>query len=303
MARDKFEFMYQPTNISEMVLHPDTRKRLEGVLSDIPNIILTGSPGIGKGTFVDIIRKTTGYNSLKINGSDDRGIDVYRSKIRPFCTVPPLDGGLNLCYINEGDAITSSVQDALRDFIESVQDITRFVICCNYIDKITPELKSRFRVIQFLNPPGKEILTHCEYILNKEGIRYKKETLVTLIKKCYPDIRQTVISLQENIRNGVLSDALTITTLSDSYQTILEYMLKSDLDNIRKELRSNSIDYTALYRFLYDRLMDSKEQVFTNDAGAIILIAEHAYRDSNCGISELNYIQMVCKMMAEGIIS
>jgi hypothetical protein len=97
----KWEFAYEPTTVDEMILHPDVRIRLIKALKEIPNIMLIGSPGIGKGTWVNILRKQTGFNCRKLNGSDERGIDVFREKIKPFCSVPPLEGRYNIMYLNE----------------------------------------------------------------------------------------------------------------------------------------------------------------------------------------------------------
>jgi DNA polymerase III delta prime subunit len=201
------------------------------------------------------------------------------------------------------DHLTPDTQAALRDFIETVHNTTRFVVCANYGDKITPEFKSRFRVVEMLPPPGKEIFKHLEYILKSEGIRYKKETLVDLIKKCYPDVRQTIISLQENVINGVLPEYLVITTINDVYDDILKAMLTGNPDNVRKLLRSHHIDYTALYKYIYDKIMDSADDdLFANDVGAILLVGEHSHKDNTSCIKEINFMEMFFKMLSQGVI-
>lgn len=302
-SSDKWEFRYEPDSVAEMVLHPDVRERLESAMKDIPNIMLIGPPGTGKGTWVNILKKTTGFATRKLNGSDERGIDVFREKIKPFCTVPPLDGGFNLMYLNEGDHLTPDTQAALREFIETVQDITRFVVCANYGDKISPELKSRFRVVEMLPPPGKEVFKHLEYILKSEKVRYKQSTLVELIKTCYPDIRQTIISLQENVKKGVLPEKLVITTMNDVYQETVDAMLTGNPDNVRKVLRSNPIDYTALYKYIYELMMDSSDDdIFSNDVGAILLVGEHSHMDNTSCIKEVNFMHMFFKMITQGVI-
>lgn len=302
-SSEKWEFKYEPETIDEMILHPDVRERLEAALEDIPNIMLIGPHGTGKGTWVNILKKKTDFAMRKLNGSDERGIDVFREKIKPFCTVPPLEGRYNLMYVNECDFLTPETQAALRDFIESVQNTTRFVFCANYGDKVTPELKSRFRVVEMSPPPGKEIFNHLEYILKEEGVRYKKETLVQLIKTCYPDIRQTIISLQENVKKGVLPANIVITTMNDVYQEILEAMLTGDPEAVRKRLRSSPIDYTALYKYIYEQIMDSNDDdVFANDVGAILMVGEHSHRDIVSSIKEVNFMHMYIKMLNDGVV-
>lgn len=302
-SQEKWEFKYSPTSIDEMVLHPEVRKRLECALKDIPNILLVGDRGTGKGTWVDVLRKQTGFACRKLNGSDERGIDVFREKIKPFCTVPPIEGRFNLMYINEADYLTPETEAALRDFIETVQNTTRFIFCANYGDKISPELKSRFRVVEMLNPPGKEIFKHLEYILKEEGVRYKPSTLVKLVKKCYPDIRQTIISLQENVKKGVLPEKLSITTMNDVYQEVVDAMLSGKPDVVRKVLRSNPMDYTALYKYIHDLVMDANDDdIFANDVGAILLIGEHSHRDNVSSIKEVNFMHMYFKMLTEGVV-
>jgi len=303
MRQDLWEHKYKPQNFDDIILADDIKEKLKKALTECPNIMLIGPPGIGKGTWVEEYKRHTGYTFLRLNCSDETGIDVVREKIKPFAESMGFEDQLKIVYLNESDFLSDSAQAMLRDLMERVYSNTRFVYCCNYGEKMTSELKSRCQVIHMSNPPPREIFDHCSYILKCEKVRYKKKTLIDLIKKCYPDIRHTIITLRENVKNNVLPEKITVTSVNDVYKQILDNMLKSDPESVRKIIRSNHIDYTGLYKYLYNAIMDATESdVFYNDAEAIILIGEHSHRDGMSAVKEVNFMHMFFKMLTTGVI-
>jgi DNA polymerase III delta prime subunit len=206
-------------------------------------------------------------------------------------------GTLKLVYINEADRLTVHAQDMLRDLIERVQDVTRFILVCNYPERITNEIKSRCPLIIFPAPPIKDVMLRCIDILGKEGVEFTNKDVANLVKTTYPDIRHTINMLKFNTKDGVLSSKLNIISVNEVYQEVLDAMMTKDPSEVRKVLRSNPIDYVKLYQFLFDKMMDAKESVFKNDFVAITEIAEGSYRNDIVAIKEINFIGVMMKML------
>lgn len=296
---DLWEFKYHPQIFEEMILDESIKPKLKKALVEVPNIILSGSPGVGKGTFIDILLRSTKCETMRINGSDETGVDGIRDKVRPFATSVGFSDSINIMYINEADYLSHNAQAMLRDLMEQVQDITRFVFAVNYHDKLLPELKSRCQFVHFPDPPLKEIAKKCIEILKAEGMEYDVQDVVALCKQTYPDIRHTINTLKENCYEGELSSNLVVSSTNDIYDGLIKIMKTKDASQVRKFLRSNPIDYTRLYNYLYEVIMDSEDSVFSNDMKAILTITEAAYRDNFMAIKEINFMNCFMKLLKE----
>jgi len=289
-------FKYEPQSLDDMIIHQDIKPILEKSLKEIPNLMLIGPPGVGKGTFTNIYLKETGLDYLKINCSDETGIDNLRTKVKSFATALGITK-LKIVVMNESDFLSLPAQAMLRDLIEQVQSITRFIFQCNYGHKMMEELLSRCQVIGLNNPPAKKIYEHCLNILNKEKIKFKNQAaLVNVIKRLYPDIRRIVNTLQMSVIDGEL-DVIKYESSVDVYGQILQFMKSKDVDGIRKAIRSNIINYPELYQYLFDEVGQ-----FKSAGDMIILIGEYLYRDSIIAIKEIGFMSMIVKGIKEGYI-
>lgn len=293
---DIWSFKYEPTVFEEMILNPDIKPKLKKAIKELPNLLLYGTPGIGKGTFTKILLKESEADYLWINASDETGIDTMRDKVKSFATslgITPL----KIVVLNECDSLTSGPQGAqkqLRQLMEDVQKITRFVLLANYEHLIIPEIKSRCQCILMDNPPAKEIFTFCARILKTEKVKTDKKVLLNIVKKCYPDIRKTIWTIQENTIDGELKTDV-ISASESVYQDILSFIKKGDIEEIRKTLRSNYINYPDLYKFLFENVGE-----FSSPGDTVIDIGEHLYRDSMVAIKEINFMSMVMKILKRG---
>lgn len=298
MSKDIWTFKYEPTTIGSMILNPDIRPKLEKSLTEFPNMFLYGPPGIGKGTFAHIFLKETDLDYMWVNGSEHTGIDFIRTHIRPFATAM---GQTNpkICVVNEADALSgfsniSGAQKMLRQLMEDVQKITRFIFLANYEQYFIPELKSRCSVILFSKPPMKDIATFAAWILKKEKIKYDPKMLAQIIKKCYPDIRKTIWALQENSINGELS-SVDVYSSESIFKEIQIAMLAKNVDKTRQMLRDNWILYPQLYDYLYDN-----SNLFPSMGGAILKIGE-SIKNTTLN-DEINFMHMYMEMLRDGVI-
>ena len=302
ITTDLWEFKYKPRTFDEIIFDERIKPKLRKALDEVPNMTISGSAGIGKGTFMDVLMEEKKPEMMKINGSDETGVDAIRDRVKPFAESMGFSNTLKIVYINEADRLSPNAQDMLRDLIESVHDLTRFILLCNYPERITPEILSRCPLIQIPNPPIKEIAKKCIDILKNEGIKYDGKAVINIVKSCYPDIRNTINTLKYNVVDGVLAEDAIIINIDQVYQDVVEAMKTSDPSQVRKVLRSNPIDYVKLYEYLYKLIMDSEESVFSNDISAILHITEGAYRNDQVAIKEISFINMYLKLLKNGCI-
>jgi DNA polymerase III delta prime subunit len=293
-------FIYEPKTFDEMILNEEIKPKLRKAITELPNILLYGTPGVGKGTFVHILLRETGCEHMWMNASDNTGIDFIRDRVKPFA-----EGGRGfsdkpkILVLNEADSLSSGQQGAqkmLRQLMEDVHKITRFIFLANYEQNIIPELKSRCQVIKIDNPPKKEIGLFCSRILKNEGVEYDPKTLIKIVQRCYPDIRKTVCALQENILDKRLTDS-RIYSSEEVFRSILSAIKEKDPEKVRALLKSNYIFYTQLYEFLFENAGE-----FSSPGGAILSIGEHLYRDSIIANKEINFMRMVIEMILENAV-
>jgi len=302
MKNDLWEFKYKPQTFDEIILHDSIKPKLKKCIDEVPNITIAGPPGIGKGTFMDVLINERKPEILRINGSDETGIDGIRDKVKPFAEAIGFSDTIKIVYINEADRISPHAQDMLRDLIEKVQDITRFILLCNHPERITKEILSRCPLIVFPDPPIKEIAKKCIHILKSENIEYNGQSVIDIVKSAYPDIRNTINTLKYNVVDGKLSTDIKIINVDQIYQDVIDAMKSCDPGNVRKVLRSNLVDYTRLYNYLYKLIIDSESDVFKNDMTAILHITEGAYRNDIVSIPEISFMNMYIKMLRDECI-
>lgn len=195
----------------------------------------------------------------------------------------------NNIAVHNCDSLTTGPQGAqkmLRQLMEDVQNITRFILIANYGEFIIDELASRCQTIEMGSPPAKDIFTFVMDILSKENIKVKnKSVVVDIIKELYPDIRRIINTIQLNTVDGKLTSFEK--TLTNQYKAILKSMKEGDLEDIRKILRTSPINYNQLYHYLFDNIGE-----FTSPGDMIITIGEYLYKHNIVSIKEINFMAM-----------
>ena len=291
-------YKYQPNDFNDIILNDDIRPKLQKSMNEFPNLLIYGTPGIGKGCFANVMINQDNVDHMWINASDENGIDVFRNKIRPFATAMCMKD-MKIVVLNECDSLTSGPQGAqklLRQLMEDTYKICRFVLICNYENYIIPEIKSRCQVIKFDNPPKKEIGKLLLSILRKESVKFDNKDVLEIIQKTYPDVRKCINVLQENVIDGKLTGSRVFAS-EVLFEKIFKMILAKDIEGVRGELRSNYIPYDELYSFLYENAGE-----FEQPGAAILLIGKYLYQDTTVAIKEINFMTMLVEMIYDKVI-
>ena len=240
--------------------------------NDLQNLLLYGTPGTGKTTLAKLIVNNFNCDYLYINASDERGIDTIRDKVQGFASSASFKP-IKIIILDEADFLTIQAQASLRNIIETYSRTTRFILTCNYLERIIDPLQSRCQVLKITPPSKKEVAQHISTILDQENINYELEDLALVVNKHYPDIRKILNTCQVNNVDGALKIDKTVLASNSYKDGVLKELKspsKSSFKNIRQILAdSNLDDFEEIYRFLYDNL----DEYGKNDlAKAMIII-------------------------------
>lgn len=295
---------YRPQTLDTYVGNDTVKATFQQYIdtNDVPHLLLYGDAGSGKTTLAKIVANTIAKdNYIYINASDENSVDTVRDKIKQFASSIGF-GGLKLIILDECDYMTPNAQAALRNVIETFSKTTRFILTCNYVDKIIDPIQSRCQIFNIVPPSKKEVAAHLVKILDGENVKYEKDNLVTIINQSYPDIRRVINTTQRCVIGGVLK--LDETTLVEhNYLSSILDILKSSkskkekFDGIRQLLADNHVrDFNQMFRYLYDNV-DSFANGFVSTI--ILIIAEAQYKDSFVVDHEINAMAMFIQIIME----
>ena len=272
---------YRPITLEEYIGNETIKNKIADYLKQgsIQNLLFYGVAGTGKTTLAKLIAKNLNCDLLYLNASDERGIDTIREKIIPFASSMSFND-IKIVILDEADYLTPQAQATLRNTIESCSKTTRFILTCNYLERIISPLQSRCQTFEITPPSKQEVNNKCKSILSKEDISYENNDVLTVIDTHYPDIRKIINTLQGSVVDGGQGDyylkidnnSLKNTQLGDKIVDALEKKLK--LSAIRQILAdSGAREFDGLFKVLYDNV--SK---YTNREGeAILIIAKYQY--------------------------
>jgi len=273
---DLFVEKYRPQDLDGFVGDDTIRLKIQEYLKTgkLQNLLLFGPAGTGKTSLAKLILGQLGADYLYINASDERGIDTIRDKIIPFASSIGFNG-LKIVILDESDYLTAQAQATLRNVMESFSASCRFILTCNYLDRIISPLQSRCMAFGITPPSKKEVGQHVLQICESEGINYTKEDLGQVILTHYPDIRKILNTLQGSLKdNQLVLDTKSLKNTDFENKVIQGLKNKIKINDIRQIIAdSGATQFELLFRCLYDNV----EEYTTNVGDAIIVIAQYQY--------------------------
>ena len=300
---------YRPKRIEDCILPEDLKNTfLEFVKKkEIPNLLLSGTPGTGKTTVARALCEEIGVDYIIINGSDEgRQIDTLRNKIKNFASTISLTKEANhkVVIIDEADYMNAeSVQPALRNFIETFFNNCRFIFTCNFKSRIIEALHSRCTVIDFRITNGQKaktaakLMNRLSIILKDEGIEFDKNVLAEVIQKHYPDFRRTINELQRYSVRGKIDSGILFSLKEENYKDLIVKLKDKDFNGMRKWVSQN-LDHgpTHLFKEIYELLylhLDPK-----SIPQAVLIIAGYQYKAAFVADQEINMVACLTEIMA-----
>ena len=299
---------YRPTKIEDCILPDEIKTTFQSIVDsgEIPNLLLTGSPGIGKTTVAKALCNQLDCDWLMINGSDEgRMIDTLRTTVVNYASTVSLSGGKKVIVIDEADYMNKdSVQPALRGVIEEFSKNCRFIFTCNFKNRIIPALHSRCSVVDFVisknDKPalGMEMLENVKRILNEEGVKYEESVLVQLILKYFPDFRRVINELQKYSLNGVIDEDILKQSSDENFNELFVALKEKDFSTMRKWVAQNiDNDHVRLYRQIYDTLNNRFEK--KSIPQAVLTIADYSYKSAFVADQEVNMVACLTEIMMD----
>ena len=293
---------YRPRKVAETILPGDLKQTFQRLVDtgELPNMLFTGTAGLGKTTVAKALCNELGLDYIVINGSEEGNIDTLRGKIKQFASSVSLQGGYKVVILDEADYLNAqSTQPALRGFIEEFANNCRFILTCNFKNRIIEPLHSRCGVYEFntskkdLVPLCEEMLDRARGILSKEGVQYNDEAVVQVIMKHAPDWRRVLNELQR----GSVSGAFTYVQKADNIDDLFVHLKQKDFKKMRNWVVNNiDTDSSAIFRGLYDKMY---EKLSPQSVPQLVLIlADYQYKNAFVADHELNIVACMTEIMA-----
>ena len=293
---------YRPRKIADTILPKPLKDTFQKVVDsgEMQNMLFTGTAGLGKTTVAKALCNELGLDYIIINGSEEGNIDTLRGKVKQFASSVSLQGGYKVVILDEADYLNpQSTQPALRGFIEEFSNNCRFILTCNFKNRIIEPLHSRCGVYEF-NTTKKEMaelaaqfMKRVEYILEQENVDYGKKDIANLIMKHAPDWRRVINELQRRVSTGESSSSESIS----NYNDLFAYLKDKDFKKMRSWVVNNmDVDTTAIIRSLYDNMI---QYVKPHSIPQLVLIlADYQYKDAFVADHELNMVACMTEIMA-----
>ena len=291
---------YRPTQLENYVGNEHLKAKVERYIksNDVPHLLLYGRAGTGKTTLAKLIVKNIECDYLYINASDENSVDTVRNKVRQFgSTIGFKD--MKVIVLDECDYITPNAQAALRNLMETFSKHCRFILTCNFVERIIDPLQSRCQVFEIIPPSKKDVAVHLTKVMDLESITYDNEDLKVLIDSSYPDVRKIINATQRSVvDNKVVMDRQS--TIQNDYKLKVLDILKTQdkktaFSNLRQLLADNAIrDYSDCFRLLYDNVDDFAAG---NMAAVILILARYEQSDMQVVDKEINFMAMLIELL------
>ena len=298
---------YRPKTIEDCIL-PDSLKTLFSSFikkGELSNLLFSGTPGIGKTTVAKALCEELNCDWIMINGSEEGGIDVLRNKIKNFASTVSLSGGKKVVILDEADYLNpQSTQPALRGFVEEFHKNCRFILTCNFKNRIIEPLHSRFSNIEFkVNPKDKpklasRLFERAIFILKEKNISYEDKVLVELITKHFPDFRKLINELQRYSVSGSIDAGILVNVSDENLKTLITHLKNKEFSDMRKWVVNNlDNDPVKIFRKIYDTLYSNLEP--STIPHAVLIIADYQYKSAFVADQEINLVACLTELMSQ----
>ena len=300
---------YRPQKVEDCILPTEVKTTFKSFIEqgEIPNLLLSGTAGVGKTTIAKALCNELGADFYVINGSDEgRFLDTVRNQAKTFASTVSLTSTSRhkVLIIDEADNTTPDVQLLLRASIEEFQKNCRFIFTCNFKNKIIEPLHSRTTVIDF-NVRGKtkqtlaaQFFERCRDILTREEVRFNDKVVATVVQKYFPDFRRTINELQRYSSTGSIDTGILAALGDAKIDSLTEYLKNKKFNDVKKWVTQNlDSDPTAIMRKLYDSLSTIMEG--PSVAAAVLIIAEYQYKSAFVVDQEINLLACLTQIMLE----
>ena len=297
---------YRPKKIEECILSQDLTKIFANIVSggELQNMMLTGTAGTGKTTVARALCNELDLDYIIINGSEESGIDTLRNKIKQFASSVSLSGGYKVVILDEADYLNpQSTQPALRGFIEEFSANCRFILTCNFKNRVIEPLHSRCSVIEFAMPKKERdalagmFMQRVQQILSVENINSDPAVLAELIIKYFPDFRRTLNELQRYYNFGKIDSGILANATDISLDTLMNSLKIKNFKQMRQWVADNiDTEPAAMFRKIYDNMNEFVEP--QSIPQLVLILADYQYKNSFVADHELNMVACLTEVMA-----
>jgi len=291
---------YRPNKLDNYIGNDHLKSKVSVYLEsgDVPHLLLFGKAGTGKTTLAKLIVNNIDCDYLYINASDENSVDVVREKVKNFASTLGFKD-MKVIILDECDYITPNAQAALRNLMETFSKNCRFILTCNYVERIIDPIQSRCQSFQIIPPDRKQVAQHLANILNNENIEYDVKDIATIVNSGYPDIRRVINGSQRQVVNGKLTIDENTITQNDYKTKVLDILKtqdkKSSFQNIRQLLADSKVtDFSDLFRLLFDTIDDWGTG---HIAECILILSKYQQSDAVVVDKEINIMAMFVEII------
>ena len=291
---------YRPNTLDNYIGNDHLKSKVSVYLEsgDIPHLLLFGRAGTGKTTLAKLLVGNIDCDYLYINASDENSVDVVREKVKNFASTLGFKD-MKVIILDECDYITPNAQAALRNLMETFSKNCRFILTCNYVERIIDPIQSRCQSFQIIPPDRKQVAQHLANILNNENIEYDVKDIATIVNSGYPDIRRVINGAQRQVVNGKLVIDENTITQNDYKTKVLEILKtqdkKSSFQNIRQLLADSKVsDFSDLFRLMFDTIDDWGQG---HIAECILILSKYQQSDAVVVDKEINIMAMFVELI------